>query len=508
MASTAANGASPPPDEDLLMEKPPEHVTIPPKVVRDKVHSTASFVHRQVVQGKETIEEDMMARLSRPDEAGKKAALLSFVRTDDVNHAYYVWYKELLFQGKGPRQGGNRTNISKDKKPKGPPEPPKFRFSARMPNISAQDLEIVKLTAQYTAKAGENWLKELRNRHSGDYQFDFLRANHSFHQYFRALVDQYRILIEEEETIAARLAEVDLTKKNPYHILDRAKQRAEYTKYQSQQKAQEEQKIEDDKKQFLSVDWQDFTVVATVDFDENDEKSDLPPPKSLNDLQSASLEEKAQVSMSMRIEEARPDDETYYNINQQSMSDPPPVHQGMYAPTPPPFHPDYAVPPPVAVGPYAVPAPRTTTPGTGPGGVRIRTDYVPRAKKANVQMVICPNCNSQIAADELDEHIRIELLDPRWKEQKDKATARYAPVNVPTADIAKHLKRFASNREDIFDKQSGQPLEEEEAARRKKAALAYDGQPDPVRDAARMQEMQTMNVQEQIRRINEKHGRK
>jgi splicing factor 3A subunit 1 len=45
----------------------------------------------------------------------------------------------------------------------------------------------------------------------------------------------------------------------------------------------------------------------------------------------------------------------------------------------------------------------------------------------------------------------------------------------------------------------------EEEARRKKAALSYDGQPDPAKDAARMAQMQSMNVQEQLRRIHEKH---
>lgn len=98
----------------------------------------------------------------------------------------------------------------------------------------------------------------------------------------------------------------------------------------------------------------------------------------------------------------------------------------------------------------------------------------------------------------------VELLDPRWKEQRDKAEARYS-TTINTADVANNLKRFASQREDIYDGATGLPISAEEEARRKKAALSYDGQPDPAKDAARLSQMQTMNVQEQIRRIHEKH---
>ena len=99
----------------------------------------------------------------------------------------------------------------------------------------------------------------------------------------------------------------------------------------------------------------------------------------------------------------------------------------------------------------------------------------------------------------------VELLDPRWKEQRAKAEARYSTVITPN-EAANNLKRFASQRDDIYDDATGMPITEEEAARRKKAALSYDGQLDPTKDAARLQQMQSMNVQEQLRRIQERHG--
>ena len=66
--------------------------------------------------------------------------------------------------------------------------------------------------------------------------------------------------------------------------------------------------------------------------------------------------------------------------------------------------------------------------------------------------------------------------------------------------MAANLKRLASQRSDVFDGVNGPPdISEEEAARRKRAALSYDGQLD------RGKEMQVMNIEEQIRRIHEKN---
>lgn len=97
----------------------------------------------------------------------------------------------------------------------------------------------------------------------------------------------------------------------------------------------------------------------------------------------------------------------------------------------------------------------------------------------------------------------VELLDPRWKEQKAKADARYATSNLSTQDVANNLKRLASQRDDIFDPTTGARISPEEEARRKRAANGYDGQPTTA-DAAQMAQMQGMNIQEQIRQIHQK----
>ena len=393
--------------------KPPSHIVIPPANVRQSMAKTADFVIRRGLQG-------LQQRV-----ANESKSNLQFVLEDDPYHAYFMWYTEQLREGKGP--SANKSAQPVIEKPKGPPEPPKFRFSARMPNISAKDLEVVQMTALYTARMGENWLKDLRNRESGNFQFDFLRPNHSFFQFFRSLVEQYKILLEEEATTEARIKELQSNIQNRFHILDRARQRAEYVKYVTAQKEKEVKKAEDEHREFAMIDWHDFSVIATVLFDDADDAAELPPPALLNDLQSQSLEQKAMVSLSTRrLEEAFPDETTYYNVSQQHA--PLPTMQPNYAPTAPPVQASYGAYPPPPQD-YRNPAQlareeeqarlarerqaeseqraRAQAAARGAPG-RIVTDYVPRAaaKKTNVIMAVCPNCKQSIPSHEMEEHIR------------------------------------------------------------------------------------------------------
>lgn len=82
-------------------------------------------------------------------------------------------------------------------------------------------------------------------------------------------------------------------------------------------------------------------------------------------------------------------------------------------------------------------------------------------------MTTCGICGQQIPVDELQEHMRIELLDPRWKSQRDQLEARRAQLNELQrgANVESSLKQLARARVDIF----GTELDEE---RRKREELA------------------------------------
>ncbi|KAI9798543.1 MAG: hypothetical protein M1825_005324 [Sarcosagium campestre] len=571
MASPALTPSAAPSTNGLEdISKPPAGVVLPPKDIRAVLEKTAGYVARNG-----TVFED------RIRDKEKNNPKFSFLSPNDAYSAFYHWRLAEIREGRGTAisagRAGEAVKDEEEEKPKGPPEPPAFHFSARMPNINAQDLDVVRLTALFVAKNGKAFTTTLSQRETGNYQFDFLRPNHSLYQFFTRMVDQYTELIRasgiDGEGGKVEKEKTDALQKNLANrldILERSRARAEWARFQEKQKQIKEEEEQKEKLAYAQVDWHDFVVVETVLFDDADDQAELPAPTSLSDLQSASLEQKGMMSLqphSRRLEEAMPtadDSSNYYNPHAPSASTSHLPPKPLF-PMPPPTIPAAATARPPGI-PAVAAAVDTAMGNTGEGraveqedeeaqrireradamaraqqaqaeargGVapmKIRSDYVPRAaaqaaSRRGVQMLLCPNCKQQIPYNELDEHMRIELLDPRWKEQRAKADSRFSTTNLSTADVANNLKRLASQRSDVFDVSASTPsgaaansgagsgsgsggaVSDEETARRKRVALSYDGQPDASREvaAARLAQLQTANVEEQIRQLHEKYG--
>ncbi|KAF3760069.1 hypothetical protein M406DRAFT_348696 [Cryphonectria parasitica EP155] len=506
--------------------KPPPGLVIPPPgEIREAIEKTASFVARRGVNFEVRIRESQGAN-------PKFSFLLS---ESDPYSAYYEWRKQEHKDGHVPTAGqqpGEGKVLPAEEEPKGPPKPPDFHFSARMPRINQKDLEILRLTALFVARNGRQFMTALAQKETSNPQFQFLIQNHTFHNYFQHMVDQYSILLREagigegskaqQERMEALQKDID----DRYHVLARAKQRAEWARFQEAERIRKEEEEEEQKLEFARIDWNDFVVVETITFTEFDDQVDLPPPTTLNDLQYASLEDKNRMAISsnLRLEEAMPFDDSPLPAAQQTL----PVHPAP-APTPQPeSRPAVELPMPTSTPPNAgragpeedeaaqaiaereqararmKQAQAEARGGVGP--VKIRDAPVPRTtgrNKAGQQMAICPNCNQQVAIGELQEHMRIELLDPRWKEQKAKAESRYATTNLSTSDVANNLKRFASQRNDVFD-DTGMPLSEEEAGRRKKIAVSPLDMHQEDNSLAPGNQQQAVSVEEQIRAIHQK----
>ncbi|KAK7221678.1 hypothetical protein V2G26_009681 [Clonostachys chloroleuca] len=228
-----------------------------------------------------------------------------------------------------------------------PPKPPDFQFSARMPHINQKDLDVIRLTALFVAKNGRQFMTQLAQRETGNPQFQFLIPNHTFHNFFQHIIDQYTKLLraggvdgeggkQQQEVMDGLAKDV----KDKLRILNRARERAEYSKFQESEKQKKEEEEEEKKAEFLRIDWGDFVVVETINFTESDEKANLPPPTNLAELQYASLEDrnKASIASNMRIEEAFPGEaEEMANGNlpaAQLPSYPLPAHPGHAVPQP------------------------------------------------------------------------------------------------------------------------------------------------------------------------------
>lgn len=416
LAIQSAVMATTPNGQDTVGQ-PPTGMIRPPKELQETIEKTAAYVARN---GRAFIDRLRSNHRSNPK--------FAFVFEEDPFWNYFEWRIDEHKNGRGSQLGSGRVGEDGTitlAKPTGPTEPPEFHFSARMPNINAQDLDVVKLTARFAAKNGRAFTTQLAQREASNSQFDFLRPQHSLNQFFNRLVEQYKELLSGENE-EQRKAQLEENVKNKFNMLEKAKARAEWVKYQEKQRQEREKKDEDERIAYAEIDWHDFVVVETVLFTDADEQTELPPPTSLGDLQSASLEQKAAMSLrphNMRIEEAMPDEDL------SQWNQPSPAVQ-MPQPQVLPYQPQQAT------YPAEYPPQRTAqeeeeerlirerrdqmeraqqaqaAAKAGPPQMKIRSDYVPRAqaKRKNANLVPCPNCRQMIDADEMEQHMRGKCL--------------------------------------------------------------------------------------------------
>lgn len=87
-------------------------------------------------------------------------------------------------------------------------------------------------------------------------------------------------------------------------------------------------------------------------------------------------------------------------------------------------------------------------------------------KDKGTSYTTCQICGQQVPTDEIQEHMRIELLDPRWKEQRDMLEARKAQSAElqKGADVGASFKALARARVDIFGDQDDEMARQQEQA--------------------------------------------
>lgn len=403
--------------------RPPEGVIIPPPgEIREVIEKTAGYVAR----GGLGIEQRL-----RENHSGNPK--FSFVTSQsDAYNPYYEWRKAEYKAGRGTALAAGRADAAalaaaklaeQNKEPQGPPKPPDFEFSARMPRMNQKDLEILRVTALFVARNGRQFQTQLMQRETKNPQFQFLIPNHTFHNFFQHMVDQYAIILKESgmggdgsKAQEQRIEQLRRNVEDRFHILERAKQRAEYAVWQEQERQKQEAAEEKKKDDFARIDWNDFVVVETIDFTEADANITLPPPTTLNDIQYASLEEKQNFSVNAkRIEEAFPFDDTSYNAYPVQQQQSQPAQQDSPAGAP-------AQPAHMQQDPEETrriqereqararmhQAQADARGGTAP--MKIKENYVPKAAargpRTGGQTALCPRCNQQILLSEWEEHMR------------------------------------------------------------------------------------------------------
>jgi len=392
--------------------------------------------------------------------------------------------------------------------------PPEYEFLADPPSISAFDLDVVKLTAQFVARNGRQFLTNLMNREQRNFQFDFLRPQHSLFQYFTKLLEQYtKVLIPPKDLKDKLNFEAD----NRAHVLEQVSYRVAWLEHQEAARRKQEEALEKERVSYAQVDWHNFVVVETVDY-QPWEVGNFPPPTNPSEVGARVLiqrrQEEAGAGAPVPVphgQDSDSEEETGADTNVQDMEEG--SSEDEEQPEVPRTQTRIQAAPPVA-------APAVPPINPRPDTVTIKK-YDPKAAAAlkkrvdDDQFLISPITGEKVPAAQAAEHMKVGLLDPRWVEERDKATNKKATEEVvyaPGQSIESNLKRLAERRTDIFgvgdeaaqETSIGSKMGEEEPAA-KPGKNSWDGHSGTAEAAARAAR-QNVSVDDQIAQIHKAKG--
>ncbi|KPM05088.1 splicing factor 3A subunit 1-like protein [Sarcoptes scabiei] len=495
-------------------------IIYPPPEIRNIVDKTASFVARN---GPE-----FETRIQQNEPNNRK---FNFLNPGDPYNAYYQFkvkeFREASINGASnsnssgaaqneskvnqhqnnvvnvdeqnglPNAGSNFSSLSEAKNdskklenimstpiiPRGPPPP--FEFSDDPPSISALDLDVVKLTAQFVAVHGRSFLTNLMAKESRNYQFDFLRPQHGLFLYFTQLIEQYsKLIIPSKQYIENIEKEIEDNKL----ILKKIRYRTEWTKIIEAEKRKEQEEAEKERIQYAQIDWHDFVIVETVDYQPN-ETGNFPPPTTPEQVGTRLLLQQ-RIESSNGNESVEMDVESDEEKNEENKS-----KEKEAEPLPP-------LPPSL-------------------DNVLIRKDYNPKTAKTQPQQssvsklpdnyVISPITGEKIPADKLQEHMRYSLLDPRWVAERDRTIQekiQQEEVYAAGSAIESSLRNLAERRTDIFgsgDEETiiGRKIGEEDQKKQEK--VIWDGHMNSMEATTRAARA-NISIEDQIQHIHKIKG--
>ena len=316
--------------------------------------------------------------------------------------------------------------------------PAKAEYSVDVPpGITSLDLDVIKLTAQFVARNGKTFLTGLTSREHSNPQFNFLKPTHSMFAFFTSLADAYSKVLMPPKGLAEQLKKDE----DKSALLERALQRLEWDRTQEAAKKQEDDELERERDAMAMIDWHDFVVVESIDFfDEEDE--DLPMPLTLRDVV-AQLRD-AEAEMGAEGAAAGTADEEGVKEGAAAGMDVDEDERAM-----------------IQEGVAAGAAPSGVS-GPEPSMKIVRNYKKPeqiaaeaKAKASGgmdaTKFAVSPITGELIAVDQMAEHMRISLIDPKWKVQKEAMLAKLRDSTMANdEEVATNVLMLARTRPDIF----------------------------------------------------------
>ncbi|WWC89581.1 uncharacterized protein L201_004506 [Kwoniella dendrophila CBS 6074] len=491
-------------------------IIYPPREIRNIVDKTANHISKSPTPL--LLEEKIR-------EHQKNDPKFAFLNDADPYHQYYRYMLVKVKEDADDAAAGLTTSApitedsKKDKKEDiiNAYEPKPWEFLVDLPGVTAMDLDILRLTALFHARRGRSFLSSLSVKEGRNYQFDFLRPTHSLYGYYNRMVESYQKIMQPPSGQIEHLIKQGNDSEIKWKTLEEAKNRSEWEKVKRKNEDIKLKEKQEEDKAFASIDWQDFVTVETIEFTSNDEQLELPPPTSIQKLKTMSMAEKRMAAMVMEETGAGQTVESKYQNNGQNGANGNGNDDEMEIEEDDDDDDDEEEEVKlqrIKAQQEQARAREVQRAAMEQRGMKIKKDYVPKGIQRGgvVATAKCPNCGQSIPENELSEHMRIELLDPKWKEQKKNLELRRAQAQQlqQGADVVASLKNLAHARTDLFgddldEAQRKQREEEEKQKRREREKIVWDGH---TASAARTTEnfQSSFNVEDQIKNIHNRIG--
>ncbi|PVG00197.1 hypothetical protein CPB86DRAFT_805903 [Serendipita vermifera] len=484
------------------------NMILPPPDLKTIIGKTALHVARSATRQQF---EDRLRESRREDPK------FSFLNPTDPYYAYYKFRVDRIVAGEDEEEASAATNgaTMEVDEPVAPvdegDEPPPMQYSLELPPLPAFDVDLMKLTALFTAQRGKQFLASLSQKEGRNYQFDFLRPSSALFGLFNRMVEQYKTILLPPKSVLDRVNET-CEPEGKWKRLAETRRYAKWERIQREKEKQREDDREAERIAFAEIDWHEFAIVQTIEFTGADMATELPVPMTIQQMESRALAEKRMTAMVMedtaqefeRVKEAAAAQAAALAVQQQQESESLELQQRRQREAEEQAREEQR----------ARELQAKNLEGAGP--MKIRHDYVPKTlvEKAagKVPHTICQICGQSIPTHEMEEHTRIELLDPRWKSQRDALEKRRSQANElqSGADVAGSLKKLARKRVDLFgaeesEERRKQEEAEELARRREKEKVVWDGH--LASKAGTMDKYQVnVNIDEQIAAIHRAKG--
>ena len=320
-------------------------------------------------------------------------------------------------------------------------QPTPDMFSVSQPNISGTELDIIKVSAQFVAKNGQKFLSDLIKREKDNPQFDFMKPQHTLFGFFTFLVGCYAKILNNKNEI---ISKIEKYATNSNEILKSASKYYLYEKKLSKMPrgkrfSQEDLLTNEEKEKSKNIDWYDFVLVETIDFSNDEEEKNTKSEKEIigkeniyNNYTNNYNKENNEIDNSTiytneeNITINKNEDEKIFYINNDNNDKGKSNNNEQEI---------------VYIK-----------------GKKVIKNYV-REKKIplldkgvnNVNEVKCPLCKLSIKPNKIEEHLKIELLDPKWKTIQDVIKKNQEQTNLAvTGDLLVYLDEFSKSRPDLF----------------------------------------------------------